>query len=191
MATSSVRVVSLGLALALAAGASACVLHFGDDDLCAGDQPVFAIAASQLLNPETLACQEFGAPPCTCGDCAEPPPIPTWGSCQSPCTGLDEQGCAITVGCRAAYDEVCLLTDAICTLPDNGYYGCFAVDTTGPIAGACDNLDAFECSRHDDCLATYRRDDRCANMQDDDLDGLVDEFDECLRFGTCMAEFMR
>lgn len=179
------------LALASAAGASACVLHLGDDDPCAGDQPVFALATTMLLDPETLACQDFGASPCTCGSCPEPPPIPSWGSCQSTCTGLDQQTCAITVGCRGAWDHVCLLTDAICTLPDNGYYGCFAVDTTGPIQGACDNLDALECSRHDDCLATYRRDERCGNRVDDDGDGAIDEPDECLGFGLCMAELRR
>ena len=29
---------------------------------------------------------------------------------------------------------------------------------TGPVQGSCEGLDAWECSRHDDCLATYSPD---------------------------------
>lgn len=186
------RLPSTVLALALATGTPGCVLNLGDDDPCAGDAAVAGfVITTVLLDPATLTCHDFGGSPCGCGGCPETPPIPTWGSCHSTCTGLDPQTCSTTAGCRAAWDHVCLLTDAICTLPDNGYYGCFAVDTTGPIQGACDGLDALECSRHDDCLATYRRDQRCANRLDDDGDGIIDEPDECLSFGLCMAESPR
>jgi hypothetical protein len=68
------------------------------------------------------------------------------------------------------------------------YLGCFAIDSSGPAAGACANLGAFECSRHDDCAATYRDGGLCGNGLDDDRDGQVDERDECHAFATCLAE---
>ena len=177
------RLASTLLALGAAVGITACVIDFGDDEPCAA----FAIAATFLVNPQTLACEDH-TPTCGCGGCPDDPDQPTWGFCQSACTGLSQQACAAADGCRLAWDDTCFFTDAICTLPDNGYYGCFAVDMTGPVQGACENLGADACSRHDDCMASYRRDARCTNATDDDLDGLVDEHDECLTFATCFAE---
>ena len=56
-------------------------------------------------------------------------------------------------------------------------------------ATVSDNVPAAQaCSRHDDCLGTYRRDERCANGQDEDFDGAIDEPDECLTFGQCLVE---
>jgi hypothetical protein len=182
------------LAVVLLALAPACVLHLGDDDEPDPCKPLPAGTAGApigtfAVNPETLQCEE-AAFPCndTCGACEDPDGSSTWAPCQSQCTGLDVETCALTAGCRQAWDELCLLTDAICTLPDGGYYGCFAVDLTGPVQGACNRLAAQECSRHDDCLATYRRDERCGNQVDDDFDGIIDEPDECLAFGTCLGE---
>jgi hypothetical protein len=189
-------VTRLACALALAASlTTGCVIHFGDDDepvpcdVAAGDGTTAAadIAISLLLDPETLACVEVGFGGCgVCGPCPEPA-IPTWAACQTSCTGLAENDCIRTEGCRTAYDHACLTGEGACPalVP---YLGCFAVDTTGPVRGACDGLDAFECSRHDDCLATYRDSGGCANGIDDDRDGQVDESDECRRFAACMGE---
>jgi hypothetical protein len=36
------------------------------------------------------------------------------------------------------------------------FYGCWAVDQTGPIeGGGCEGLDAWSCSQHDDCVAIH------------------------------------
>ena len=192
-ALSSLRLPSLALLLALPLGA--CVLHLGDDDdvPCAGTNTGGAagdVAGTLLVDPSTLACVEFGFGTCndSCGPCPEPlPPFPSWGACQSQCTGLSEIACTNTPGCRTTYDDACLRTDGPCPLL-TPFLGCFAVDTSGPIQGACDGLDAFECSRHDDCLATYRDNGLCSNGLDDDRDGLVDDLDECKQFAVCMAE---
>jgi hypothetical protein len=181
-------------ALALTLSTSACVLHLGDDDPqpCGAEdlpQPAFDIAITLLLDPETLTCVEFGfGGGCTsCGDCAPPEPFPTWGSCQSQCSGLGEQDCFNADGCRAAFDHNCFTGDGPCTA-FQPFLGCFAIDTLGPVGGSCEGLDALDCSRHDNCLATYRDDGRCDNGLDDDRDGQVDESDECRSFGLCMSE---
>src|SRR5690606_35778212 len=107
-------------------------------------------------NPETGECVYFGGgggggggcgDPCT--PCAEPAgeadraPPPTWGYCESQCTGLDERTCIDTAGCRAIYVA--------------GAFGdCWSTDQNGPIqGGGCAGLDAYECSRHDDCSAVH------------------------------------
>jgi hypothetical protein len=187
---------ALALASILAAGAGACVLHLGGDDdgsTCALDDSGAAgdVAVTLLLDPETLACVQVGFGGCgPCEPCPEPfPPIPTWGSCQSFCTGLAEGECARTDGCRTAYDHDCLLGEQPCPSL-TPYLGCFAVDTTGPIGGACEGLAAFDCSRHDDCLATYDDNGLCGNGLDDDRDGQIDESDECRAFVQCLPELI-
>ncbi len=182
---------ALGLALAALPG---CIIDFGgDDEPCAQDLPAGTAGApisTLRLDPETLVCRQVDLGCGGCGPCAQPSAVEinTWAECQTQCTGLDIAVCGQTAGCRQTWDEQCLLTDALCTLPDGGYLGCFAVDTTGPVQGACDGLAAQECSRHDDCLGTYRRDERCANGVDEDFDGAIDEPDECLTFGLCIDE---
>ena len=180
-------------ALALALSSSACVIHLGDDDVpqCgldgtgAGD-----VAGTLLVDPQTLACTEFGfGGTCgLCGPCPEPfPPIPSWGACQSTCTGLSEIACDQTAGCRTTYDHDCLLGTGPCTA-FQAFLGCFAIDSSGPDLGPCEGLDAFECSRHENCLATYIDYGLCNNGRDDDGDGQVDEVDECRKFGACLPE---
>lgn len=178
----------------LASGACVIDLGGGDDEPCGfaengGGAPAADIAGTLLIDPETLTCTEFGFGGCgTCGPCPEPlPPIPSWGACQSQCTGLGELACVEAAGCRTAYDHNCLLGEGPCTA-FQPFLGCFAIDASGPAGGACDQLGAFECSRHDDCLATYRDSGLCSNGRDDDGDGLVDEGDECRSFGVCLTE---
>ncbi|HVV88133.1 MAG TPA: hypothetical protein VHE35_34065 [Kofleriaceae bacterium] len=183
-----------GLPAVALAALAACVIHLGDDDdtPCAagvGDPAGGLAAGTLLLDPQTLACVEldFGGD-CGCGPCPQPlPPIPTWGACQSGCTGLPEQACEQAPGCRTTYDHDCLTGDGPCTAL-SPYLGCVAIDTTGPVPGPCEGLDALACSRHDDCLATYRDNGLCDNGLDDDRDGQVDELDECRSFGVCLPE---
>lgn len=191
---SRLRTLSFAPALALSLSSSACIIHLGDDDQTCGavDDGGAAgdVAATLLLDPETLTCVEFGfGGGCgLCEPCPEPlPPIPTWGSCQTQCTGLSEIACDHTAGCRTTYDHNCLLGGGPCTALQ-AFLGCFAIDTTGPDAGPCENLGAFECSRHENCLATYLDNGLCGNGRDDDGDGQIDENDECRRFGVCLPE---
>ncbi len=182
-------------ALALCLASSACVLHLGDDDqpqTCGAEDGGGAgdVAGTLLVDPNTLACTEFGfGGTCgLCGPCPEPlPPIPSWGACQSQCTGLSEIACDQTAGCRTTYDHNCLLGEGDC-IAFQAFLGCFAIDNTGPALGPCEGLDAFECSRHENCLATYLDNGLCNNGRDDDGDGQIDEADECRRFGVCLPE---
>ncbi len=158
----SMRLAYLALALA---SLPACTIYWGDGDddvICpagaVADQEGLAAPIAGQVNPFTLECQYFGGGGGCQGapaeDIAQPP---TWGFCESQCTGLEESACIATSGCRTAYDHACLLTDGPCPAL-TPYIGCFAVDQTGPVQGSCEGLDGFECSRHDDCLATYSSD---------------------------------
>lgn len=134
---------------------AACTVYFGGDDdqeLCAA-----SLIPVRLVDPATLTCQDFyvGDCPAGCGPCdVDQAPLPTWGACESACTGLDELPCMDRSGCRAAHDWACWTGDGPCTL-EVSYLGCFAVDTTGPVQGPCEGLGADACSRHDDCLALH------------------------------------
>lgn len=154
----SMRLAYLALAFA---SLPACTIVWGDGDddvICpagaVGDAEGAAAPIPGQINPVTLECQYFGGGGGCQGYPADLAQPPTWGYCDSQCTGLDEGACVNTAGCRTAYDHNCLLTDGPCPAL-TPYIGCFAVDQTGPVQGACADLDAFECSRHDDCLATY------------------------------------
>lgn len=156
--------------------ASGCTIYFGDDG---DDEPCLeddgAIAPITLRNPETGACEDFGG--YGGGGCgpwpAEPDvaPLPDWGFCPSQCEALDEAACLDTAGCRAAYYQWVCPPDTLCDqgeLPPQ-FWGCWSVSQSGPVQGACDGLDADECSRHDDCTATY--------VDDWERDGRI--FDRC------------
>ncbi|HVK78088.1 MAG TPA: hypothetical protein VM734_32495 [Kofleriaceae bacterium] len=139
--------------LALLAALPGCVIDFGGDDDDEPPPPCFAFLTPDegLVNPATLECQVFGDE-CPGHGSGGPP---TWGSCESPCRDLDESACLTTEACRATYDHACLYTDGPCPLL-TPFLGCQPVDATGPERGpACLGLDAWECSRRDDCLATY------------------------------------
>ena len=145
----------LAAAVLVLASLPACNLYFnhGGDDC-----PVFVgepdIAAAGFRNPQTGECEPIGGfPDCPdpCGICAwaERGALPDWGACFSQCDTLDEQACLTEPGCRAAY------TDRFVEDGPPAFRGCWAVAQSGPIQGACNGLDAQECSRHDDCVAFY------------------------------------
>jgi hypothetical protein len=122
----------------------------GADDVCAvAKEP----ASQQLRDPETGQCETIGGG-YTCGPC-EPCPaggapaggVPAdWASCDTMCLGVEEQKCLVTAGCQTEY------LDKAGTL---AFWGCFAVAPSGPVETPCDNLDAYSCSRHDNCKAIY------------------------------------
>lgn len=167
------------LPLVIAALLGGCNLYFGGgDDQCelVGDGDI--APSQQVRDPFTGECQSFGGGfPCDsrCGGCPDiaalSQAIPDWGTCFSECEALDETSCIGASSCRAAYTNSAF---------DDGpptFHGCWAVAPSGPVqGGGCDGLDAYECSRHDDCSAYY-------NQQlgpDDGVEGML--------FAVCKAE---
>jgi hypothetical protein len=148
---SSCRWSLLVLAL-LAPMLGGCGFYFGngDDDPCAwgANKAEPAIAYLPLRNPETGQC-DGGVYPCDdrCGPCPAARSLADWGACESECTYLDESACHATPGCFAAYHDVWDAPPA--------FWGCWQTAPSGPVGGSCANLDAQECSRHDNCIAIY------------------------------------
>jgi hypothetical protein len=151
--------------VAILALLSGCDLYWGnsgDDDVCNGsgyDYPTGG-AQQQLRNPETGECQFVGGGGggcnTSCGPCPEIAiaPLPDWGSCYSSCESLDESSCLTATGCYAAYiDNLNGGHVPPGTAPT--FRGCWQVAPSGPVHGSCTNLDAQECSRHDDCSALF------------------------------------
>jgi len=158
----------LALAAALLVSvASGCVFYSDDDDDCpyggTGSEPGGAAAYDPgQRNPETGQCEYFGGPYPDCTDPCAPCPAgegqadqaaaPSWGYCESQCTGLDEASCVDASGCRAIYTDGCI--DGDC--PPPVYVDCWSTDMQGPIqGGGCDGLDSYTCSMHDDCSAVH------------------------------------
>jgi hypothetical protein len=154
----------------LLAATSGCVFYSDDDDEClyggAGDAEGEGAAAYDpgQRNPETGLCEYFGGgggggcgDPCNpCPDVPTEPdrvPVPTWGYCESQCTGLDEASCTTTSGCRTIYTSNCIDDDCI---DEPLYVDCWSTDMQGPIqGGGCEGLDSLNCSMHDDCAAVH------------------------------------
>jgi hypothetical protein len=145
----------------------ACVFYSDDDDCDYGGDGVGSDEAYYpgQRNPDTGVCEYFGGGGGGgCGDPCRPcpagedeggaqAPAPTWGFCESQCTGLDQATCTETSGCRAIYTSECI--EQPCAQPPV-YAECWAVDMTGPIqGGGCEGLDATTCSMHDDCAAVH------------------------------------
>lgn len=113
--------------------------------------------ALSLRNPRTLMCESFHVPSAVCPDEFEPP---TWASCGS-CAELhfDQVACLAAAGCRPAYDS-CVLLDEPC-IGGRVFVGCYGVDRGGPVTGACEDLDAVDCSTRDDCAAWFQHNATC------------------------------
>ncbi len=160
----------LGLAAVfLLSAASACSFYSDDDDCQYGGAQADGEGAAQYdpgqRNPDTGVCEYFGGGGGGggCGDpcnpCTDVPtgedraPAPTWGFCESQCTGLDEATCTAASGCRAIYTSNCIDRDCI---DEPLYVDCWSTDMQGPIqGGGCEGLDAYTCSMHDDCSAVH------------------------------------
>ena len=152
------------LAIAVLVVLTGCDLYFGGG----GDDDRLQVPAGwrrragrelSLRNPQTGLCEGFGGWGGCDGFCGPCPyaaltiALPDWGYCHSACDGLDEQSCQATSGCIAAYDEYAPYADAPSSTT---FKGCWAVAQSGPVqGGGCWNLDAQECSRHDDCALYY------------------------------------
>lgn len=139
--------------IAFAVLTSGCDLYFdGGDDECK-PVPIADFAPNELRDPNTGECSPFSWP-CDerCGACAETTTdqaLPDWGSCYSACEGLAANQCMATAGCYAAFYDWPTQDRA----PE--YRACFQTAPSGPVGGSCANLDAQQCSRHDNCIAFY------------------------------------
>ncbi len=116
------------------------------------DGPGPAPALIELRDPFSGQCiiVDVDLPICDprCGPCPAPPPLPTWGPCLNHCSGLDELSCLVTSDCRAGYID---------TAEGRAFHDCWATDSTGPLQGqGCDERDAWDCSRYQDCVAVHR-----------------------------------
>lgn len=170
------------LVIVVALGLGGCVLDFGsgDDTACPDDldQP-----GGDVVNPSTLACEEFGQAACGEFD----PNLPSWGDCGR-CAEHDEATCVNVSSCRAAYDHDCLFGTGACPAV-TAFLGCFPVDRNPDFATGCEGLDAWNCSRHEQCFSTHRFGTACHDGADNDGDSSIDEADECtLGFVRCLAE---
>jgi hypothetical protein len=113
----------------------------------------------RLVDPTNLQCENFAGASCdpACGPCplaantSKLAPLPTWGSCDSACVGLDEARCGATTGCRITRDAPCFFTGGC----PSDFHGCEPTDQVREVSGVCADLDAWGCSRHDECAAIY------------------------------------
>lgn len=142
-------------------------------------------AQFQLRDPQTGVCETFGGGGCdpACGPCAEgataPPSTITlnWATCNGACEQLDEQGCLVTAGCRAAYDDP---NPGLGETGARTFLGCWETATwTDPGGGAledCTALDAQACSERDDCSGVYQDQDDTSGTEL----GIQREFSQCI-----------
>jgi hypothetical protein len=117
--------------------------HGGGDDTCVqnGAPPQF----SQLRDPQTGQCETFGGQNCGgCQPCEGAAAfLPDWATCNGACEQLtNEAQCVATPGCHTTYF-------------DQQFWACWEVEPSGPKPGACDSLDAYDCTSRDDCLGRY------------------------------------
>jgi hypothetical protein len=143
---------------------SACSIYWGDDDDdCYNEGDV---AFQGMRNPENGACENYGGGGGNCGwDYANAEdgaraPLPDWASCPSECEALSESQCLAAERCRAVYTQQPCPPDAICDADSpapTAFYGCWGIAPSGPASErvACESLDAYECSRHNDCVGIY------------------------------------
>ncbi|HUH05721.1 MAG TPA: hypothetical protein VML75_27205 [Kofleriaceae bacterium] len=155
------------LSVVLLAPLAGCELFFGggdDDCLYEGAPEADPIQDPGLRNPDTGLCEYFGGGGGGGGGCGdwgggatEPDraPAPDWGQCLGYCDGLGEDACLAASGCRAAYVSDCP-EGQLCGNTTYTFWGCWQTAPSGPVQGGdCSVLDAYECSRHDDCVANH------------------------------------
>ncbi|MCP4446029.1 MAG: hypothetical protein GY811_11885 [Myxococcales bacterium] len=74
-------------------------------------------------------------------------PPPTWGHCESSCTGLDEQTCLATDRCRGIYDQG--------SVGPGQFRECWETDYDDYGVADCEGLDGYSCSTSDACVAVH------------------------------------
>lgn len=154
----------------IATTASGCSLYFGDDT---GDDCQFGGAFDEApspgqRNPQTNQCEFHGGGGGGGGCGAEDlpargedgaafqPPPNDWASCFTECEALSEQQCFAAETCRATYIQCPPGADCF-----RQFSGCVGIAPSGPATGeACQGLDAYGCSRHNDCIAIYGTEDQ-------------------------------
>src|SRR5262245_51628841 len=153
------RRVALALAVSFLAG---CPMYFSsDDDPCPPTADDIAVSpALQVRNPFTGTCEILGGP-CddACGrPCSRTEAIPDWGQCFSECDAIlqtdasaevQEAACIAHPRCRPVYQAFLGRPEA------PAFFACWSIAPSGPAPGSCASLDAYECSRHDNCAAVY------------------------------------
>lgn len=157
----------------LVAGTTGCNFYWGgdDDDDCLYENggAVAEPDAAGWRNPQSGQCEYWGGG--GGGGCgayeADPIANPDWAACFSYCTGLDEQNCMATSGCRAIYRSDCP-EGSLCTTENFAFAECWATAPSGPVQGGdCSGYDAQECSRHDDCVARHYPMGGCGGTETD------------------------
>jgi len=141
-----------------------CDLYFGGDDVQCEGRPKAEPTppAYEVRDPSTGICTYGGGGGggwCedACGPCDydEPAIAQDWGACYGECYDLDEFSCIAANGCYAAYING-TQGDSNPEHAEIRFWGCWNVAPSGPARGAtCNGLNAYECSRHDDCSAIY------------------------------------
>lgn len=170
------RLLSLSLVALLSCTAlTGCSFYVGgdddDDDMWMDDYPdpdnvdipdceIEVVETDVLRNPQTGECEAFedglNVPcPIPGGTPPELPPntFPSWGSCESECTDLDELGCLSAAGCRGIYVDPCPAGDCSNPAP---FRECWPIDDEGPAQDDnCLGLDSTVCSEHNNCVAIH------------------------------------
>ena len=134
-----------------------------------------AAIANGLLNPDTGQCDYYnGGGSQNCEDYGRPVPLAEpdrapvdWAQCFSQCTDLGEAQCLNTPGCRAGYVSSCP-PNGLCEVEAWSFAQCWATAPSGPVQGSCEGLSAYECSRHDNCVARHVAAYGCAGRADCD-----------------------
>ncbi len=156
----------LGLLVLPALLCSGCFIYSDDDDCDYGGAAEGAadFLAVELRNPFTGACEAGGGGGGGGGGCYqdEAPTAPEdWAQCYGGCEGLDELTCLATPACRASYVSNCADWQG-CSEQTYTFFECWGTAPSGAIqGGSCEGLDAYQCSRHDDCVAQHYASSSC------------------------------
>ncbi|HVK75285.1 MAG TPA: hypothetical protein VM734_18275 [Kofleriaceae bacterium] len=146
----------LAALVALLVAPAGCTLYADDDD-----GPCLGIERLGFRNPENGVCMGLGGGGCGGDDgprplgAPEPLAAPDMAACPGPCEGQGENQCLADPACRAVYLEC--PPNADCAAQWN-FHECWGIAPSGPAEDreACESLDAYACSRRNDCVAHYR-----------------------------------